>query len=234
MPIANICHSGNAGDIIYAMPTFKTFGKVNLFLIKSQQTSIQIFEALIPLLKSQDYINDVEYFNGQRIDFDFDRFREIGGVSNNSLPITFMNLYQRYFNLSNPWLTVEQNTLSDIVISRTTRYPGVLDYRKALSKFRDKCIFVGLDDEYENFVKNYGFLRFAPTKTLLESAKIISGAKFFLGNQSVNLAIAEGLKIPRFVETSQDCPNCIPIGYGAHSSWGYEDVVEIIEKYLCH
>jgi hypothetical protein len=59
-------------------------------------------------------------------------------------------------------------------------------------------------------------IRYRGTKTWTELAGVIRGGKLFVGNQSLAYALAEGMKVPRVLETFQDCPNCDPLGKDGH------------------
>ena len=235
MPIANILHSGQAGDILYSLAAAKTFKHVNFYIKQTNLMSKEAIDNLIPLIKSQPYIIDAKIYERERIDFDFDRFREFAGVSASPLSYTFLNLYQRQYNIAHPWLdsiNIEKQELSNIIINRTRRYVGNLDYREIVNSFKDSITFIGMKDEYEVFVRDFGDVRYYKPIDLLEAAKIIRGSKMFIGNQSVCYAIAEGLKHPRLLEVSPDCPNCHPIGEDGYSSWQDTDFLEIIKNYM--
>jgi len=70
-----------------------------------------------------------------------------------------------------------------------------------------QAVFVGLPDEYEEFKKLTGWnLDYYPTRTMLELAEVIAGCDQFLGNQSVALSIAQGLRVPYAFEARADLP----------------------------
>ena len=59
-------------------------------------------------------------------------------------------------------------------------------------------------------------LEFYDCKDFLEMAQIIQTSKFFLGNLSLGYTLAEGLKIPRLLESSPDFPLVYPIAKNAY------------------
>ena len=89
-------HSGHLGDVINALPVLKELSqksKCNLYLqigkdlerdavnYKHKGDKIYMTERMVgmvlPLLKNQNYINQVEIFKDQKIDIDLDLFRKI-------------------------------------------------------------------------------------------------------------------------------------------------------------
>jgi len=233
MQEVNVIHSGGVGDLLYSLPTCASFKTVNFYLNPSKFMSKDAAIAIIPLLRIQPYIKTAELYNKQRFDCDLDLFREQGGLRTAPLSIVSLCIFQRYYNVANPWIfNVEPNPVSSIIINRTERYPGYIDYVRLLNKYGDQCLFVGLAQEHSLFEKLYGKIKYHRTSDFLEVAQLIKGAKFFIGNQSAAFAIAEGMKTPRIVEVCQDAPNCTPIGQHGHSSWEYLDIIQLVERYL--
>ena len=70
-------------------------------------------------------------------------------------------------------------------------------------EFQNDLIFIGLKDEYMDLKKQIPKLDYYNPINFLEMAQIIKSSKFFVGNQSIGIALAEALKIPRLLEK---CP----------------------------
>ena len=71
----------------------------------------------------------------------------------------------------------------------------------------EQSVFVGLPDEHEAFCKLTGWrIDHHQTKNMLELAQVIAGCEQFLGNQSMALAIAQGLRVPYAYEARADLP----------------------------
>jgi hypothetical protein len=67
--------------------------------------------------------------------------------------------------------------------------------------------FVGLESEFEQFVKEYGWrCSYTPTKDVLELASVIAHAEQFIGNQSLALSLAIGMGVPWVCELRRDLP----------------------------
>jgi hypothetical protein len=148
----NLMHSGNAGDIIYAMPSIKkiyeiTGVPVNLYLKLNQPSKIHAFlshplgnimlnqkmaEMLFPLIKAQHYINNAEVYADQVIDIDLDYFRS-GFIPMNTGNIARWCGYITGVSpdLWKKWLNVQPDpAFSDsIIIARSGRYHNeTIDY----------------------------------------------------------------------------------------------------------
>jgi hypothetical protein len=230
----NAIHSGNSGDIIYALPTLKklheqTGATINLYLRLNKQVVLPAFfvhplgdvmlnkkmaEMLFPLLRSQPYLASCEIYEEQPINLDMDAFRveffpsEYGNIARWPSYITGINP-----ELWKNWLFVEPDTsfANTIIIARSERYRNILIDHCFLSQY-DNMVFVGVKSEYEDLKKKVPDLKWVPVDDFLQMARMIAGCKFFIGNQSFPFSIAEALKIPRILEVSLDVINVIPEG----------------------
>lgn len=112
-------------------------------------------------------------------------------------------------DLSSPWITgIPQKRIADIVVSKTIRYPGKLDWPR-LKEYASRSIFVGLEEEWRAFCKAYFEIEFYRAEDLLDLAEVIAGAKLFVGNQSFALALADAMLIPRVAQLWEPSPNRI-------------------------
>ena len=219
-------HSGNSGDIIYALPAIYALSqgsKVNLYLHLDQPAGYafshplgnvslnnKVFDMLQPLLMAQPQISMCDkYHSGITVDYDMDIFRQY------PFPLAYGNIARWYFltfainaDLGKPWLFVDANqkTKDYIVIARSQRYhsPGI-DY-SFLSKYNN-LLFVGLKDEYDAMRQMIPTLQYQQVNTFLELAQFIKGSKLFIGNQSFPFSIAEALKMKRLLEVCFRSPN---------------------------
>ena len=65
---------------------------------------------------------------------------------------------------------------------------------------------MGTLDEYNHLKKELKNLEFYECKNFLEMASIIKSSKVFIGNSSLGIDIADGLKTPRLLEASPYFP----------------------------
>lgn len=211
-------HSGDFGDIIFALPIIKALYGGTLFIAPGQGTREAMtpakMEAIRPLLMEQEDILDVKWHRGEKIKHDFTNFRE-----RSYIPTLTLSESQRIevlplqtVDFSKPWLTVPNiEKHGRTVIARSARYHNPewnAIWPEVLQRYPD-ALFVGLKEEHEAFERDFGKVEFRPTPDLLELAKVIAGGVLFIGNQSAPNAIAEGLKMNSILEVAPRSPDCI-------------------------
>ncbi|MDF2433616.1 MAG: hypothetical protein JWP44_3247 [Mucilaginibacter sp.] len=229
----NLTHSGNAGDIIYALPTIKkiyelTGANINLYLRLGRPLNLpnynthpvgnvmlnqKMADMLSPLIQSQNYINRCEVYDNQVIDIDLDYFRAgiiptQGNIARWCSYITGVSP-----DLWKKWLDVEPDVkfADSIVIARSGRYQNkAIDY-SFLNKY-DKIVFIGIESEYKDILQFIPKIEWLQVNDFLQMAQIIAGCKFFIGNQSFPYSIAEALKMPRILEVCYEIINVVPEG----------------------
>lgn len=176
-----------------------------------------MFDMLKPLLEFQEYIESVEIYTDQSIDFNLDLFRlECKNLS--AFDIKLWHSYS-YPELNCDTKSIVLDTYSKkkkfgdyVVINRSSRYNNpLIDYTQ-IAELGLKMYFVGVEREYEVMKALCPEVEHYKVKDFLEMAELISGAKYFFGNQSMAFAIAEQLKVPRVLESYYGCPNVIPQG----------------------
>lgn len=177
------------------------------------------FEALKPLLLSQDYIEDFRVWDGEAVHVDMDILRQ----RDTTMPYGQINRWPFYIwpdmacDLSEQCLHVNPiSGYSDkILINRTERYTNMLIDYSFLKKYGDKVLFVGLPKEHEIFCEQHRIeIPHLQLSNFLELARAISCCKLYIGNQSALFQISEHLKIPRILEVFKQMPNVIGCGKG--------------------
>ena len=244
-------HSGHLGDVINALPVVKELSKnhdCNLYLQSNKPLekhvlgykhpkddiymSDKMVNMVLPLLKSQSYIKNVRKYNNERIDINFDLFRNMPMDFNLDEVRWYFHLTGVHADLSVPYLNVKANDKikNRVVVMRSTRRKNLLINYKFMNKYKD-IIFIGLNDEYQDLKKEVTNLEFYECKDFLEAAEIIKSSKFFLGNSSFGFTIAEGLKVPRLMESFPDYPSIYPNG-GHGYDFYFQDHLEKWFEYL--
>jgi hypothetical protein len=223
-------HSGDLGDIIFSLPTVRALGGGVLYLDPKEEPLVtwsgglfnntklnkKGIESIRELLESQEYIDEVRYWEGEEVDYNLDQFR---------LHIRYNNLSDSHltaFNLpveerDTPWLQVSSSVINDldkdVVIARSCRYHSNYSFWETIDRtIVEKAFFLGFKKEYEYFKYTYPHMKGVPRKevdNLLEMAQIINGADLFIGNQGLPHAIAEGLKKPLINEVFRPYPAAI-------------------------
>jgi len=206
-------HSGDLGDLIYALPVIEMLGGGKLCLIRADcgiQTPFipSTVESLKPLLEAQSYIMSIEYIDTKTaIGVDLDKWRK------------YVSMYDRaHYNLVEmqaitvglhyshkcAWLKINNpNKIAKVVIARSLSHHNPT-YKSLLTeiyhKYSKSAIFVGYRSEYDAWCVEFGSeIDYYPTSTIWELSRVISGAEIFIGNSSLPLAIAVGLYTPTII-----------------------------------
>ncbi len=244
-------HSGHIGDIINILPVVKELSKhhiCDLYININKPLEVKhyahqagdvylnnkIYDMLKPLLNSQKYINKVEIYKDQNIDINFDILRK--------LPINLLFDNLRYGSLisgvqpdiNQPYLEVapHKELQNKITVLRSLRYQNQFISYKFLENYSN-ILFIGTRDEYIALKKDVKNLEFYDCKNFLEMAEIIKASKFFLGNSSLGIDLAEATKVPRLLEACPSFParqihgeNAFDFYFQAH----FEKYFEILIK----
>lgn len=247
----------NTGDVIYSLPGIKQVclnnnAKANYFIHIDQtghyypgaehpygnkmQTNYS-FDMIAPLMFEQYYISDVKRWNGENILVDLDEIRnmQIGMPNGNISRWYFARWPDMTTDLSKPWIKasgLNHHLDGKILINRTSRYHGGWINYFFLKKYQDRLVFVGLESEAVDFMKEWGFdFGYLKVNNFLELANAMASCKFFIGNQSTCFAIAEAMKIPRALEVCPWALNVIPAG-GDAFDYHHQGQMEMIINYL--
>lgn len=228
-------HSGNCGDIIYAMPAMLALtaepegADISLYLQTGRQVPYQntithplgnvslndrMVEMIKPLILSQKRFGCCEKHHEQPVDYDFDAIRDCPlMLDRGNISRWYFLLFPGYYDLGSPWLTVEPSTVTRaaIVVARSSRYRApFIDYR--FLQGYPNVYFVGLEEEYIDMREQIPDMTFLKVTDFLELAELIAGSRLFIGNQSFPFAIAEALKVNRLLEVYYKAPNVIVAG----------------------
>ena len=231
--VATFKHSGNSGDVIYAIPAMQALAgelplaiRLRLDVLDRRQArghpagsvrlNRRMFDMLRPLLLAQPGVASCEVHTGDPVDYDLDLVRDY------PFPLHIGHIARSYFltfaihaDLGQPWLRVQPDTTFHdcIVLARSARYhaPGI-DYG-FLRRF-PRTVFVGVEEEFQDMRRMIPGLQFHAVTDFLQMAQVIGGSQLFIGNQSLPFALAEGLKARRMLEVCHLCPNVIVEGPG--------------------
>jgi hypothetical protein len=202
-------HSGKLGDIIYSLPAVRALGGGTMLLNPNRlvDLSIDAANSLLPLLASQDYIEDARLWRGEGISVDLDGFRFHLGYPNLALcHLAACGVSKDA--LQGPWLSVEPNEHEGAVFSRSLVRHGVEQLWPLCRRLFPEAVFVGTADEHRGFEAQFGAIEFRHTGNLLDLGRTLAACTVFVGNQSCPYAIAEGLQIRSILEVAPMEPNC--------------------------
>lgn len=222
-------HSGDLGDIIYSLLFVKAVGGGNFYVgpdttwptnCKLDQTR---YRFLLPLLRCQSYIGKADYAAKvpKWAKYDLNKMRELWFDHPKKMRLGVSQLFQAYparfgtgaVNETVPWLTVpEPIILPDhpVVIHRSERYRNDrFPWNEVVRQYAYRMVFVGLESEYQEWVKTWGpYAKYWPVKDALDLARVIAGAKLFIGNQSFPNSLALGLGVPVIQESAPGAADC--------------------------
>lgn len=216
IPTATFVHGGDIGDLIYAMPTMKALGGGVLALVPykvREPFTESKAQRIIPLLKQQSYLPEVEYMSSSpQATYNFNPFR--AKYKNGR---TLASLQSEMFGLNGetvikPWLTVDRPVSAGdykVIFHRSSRYHNPkFPWKRVWERYQKQALFVGMDSEWSSFCKEVGRVEYHRTGDFLELARLIAGARLFVGNQSAPYSIAEGLKQNAILESCPQALDC--------------------------
>ncbi|HYH21358.1 MAG TPA: hypothetical protein VD995_22340 [Azospirillum sp.] len=244
-------HSGNMGDVIYALPTLAALKARRLVLnacrdpgVGGRVLSPGMAGFLVPLLLAQPGVEQVDVAEvpvrlapgfGARarsevlseglplehvpagalgVDHVLDRFR-LQPLDRLHLVDAHARAVGKRVNGARPFLhlpePVERRSDAPIVLSLTPRYRHQpCEFFAALLKGLGPVVMVGLPEDAAVYAGIAGDL--VTARDGLELARLIAGARAFVGAPSLPYAIAEGLKVPRLVDVPAFPANAFPLG----------------------
>ncbi|WP_168218976.1 terminase large subunit domain-containing protein [Limnoglobus roseus] len=214
--MANLHASKKNGKTLLTaiVATFELFcsdspSSLTLCSAASKENASQIFsecaykvERIKSLFLLQPYVRSVTFGDPVGVIADGWRDHWKQGLNLTDQQAEFMNT--GHPDRETPWLTVDEpNHVADVIVHRSPRYHSRwFPWKKIVREYKDKVVFVGSREEHAAFEKEFGAVPYHETPTLLDLARVIAGAKVFVGNQSSPRWIAEGLK--KHVHVEQD------------------------------
>jgi len=190
-----------------------------------------MFDMAKPLIESQDYVERMEVYSGQRIDVDFDVIRGKTfvnmphGTIQGWLPIAFPDLS---FDISKPWIELRDEcptkirgqVAGKVILNFTERYRMKIDYF-FLQQYAPDLIFAGTEGEYAQFCNQWGLtIPRLDVGNFLELAYALKECRFLLSNQSMCWNLAQAMGVKRVLEMCSYADNCFPnIGEGSEGGF---------------
>lgn len=214
------CHTGAIGDIIYHLSVVKELGGGEFYILPADRDGYRTqncmqYQSLHRLIRSQPYITKCEW-SDTPIGINFDLWRSRLDFSKNLTDQAAQWLGMTPLDPLRPWLRVEPLTLSPVVFARSLQrnYHPAFNWKMLLDHYKDcKPIFLGLPHEYDAFSSEYGVdkkvIQYAGTEDLLMAARVIAGAKLYIGNATGLTAVAEGLKQKSIIASISWLDHCV-------------------------
>lgn len=218
-----VSHYGDLGDLIYhfAVIAYLTQGEADVVLypcpanqkgktVVREPFTIQKVLKCISFLELQPYVRRVR-FEPKPEGIILDEWRRRYKPRHTLIASCAHAFRQPVWHDETPWMRADdedENTRGKALIHRSPRYPGrEYPWKEVVGFLGSDALFVGSREEHEDFTKQFGFVQYYETPTLLTLARAIAGCRMFFGNQSTPRAVAEALKRPVFVEESWEKPN---------------------------
>tara|TARA_B110000027_G_scaffold134150_1_gene165212 strand:+ start:1391 stop:2323 length:933 start_codon:yes stop_codon:yes gene_type:complete len=243
-------HSGHLGDIIYSLPLIKEISKNSKCIFYLEVNKKMPKEAsdlghpfgryflsenaafkLMPLIKKQKYISNVQVYNGEKIDINLNLFRNLPINFNIDCIRWYFHLTGVHANLLDPSIEVDphETIKNRIVIMRSLRRQNRMISYKFLNNY-ESPLFVGLKDEYEELKYEIDNLEHYDCSDFYELASIIKSSKIFIGNLSFGYALAESIKVKRLLESGPNFPLVYPNGTNAYDFYFQNHFEELFNK----
>ena len=243
-------HYGHLGDIINSLPVIKEISKnkhCSLYIQKNKLIpkhvvskdhpfgSVYLTEKsilkMLPLLRQQEYLKNVEIYSNQKIDIDLNFFRELPINFNIDSVRWYFHLTGNFPDLSKKYLEVNNHEkFKDyIVVMRSLRRQNKFINYSFLSSYKN-IVFIGLKNEFDDLKTKINNLEYFDSRDFLELAMIIKNSKLFIGNLSFGYALAEALKVPRLLESGPNFPLVYPNGENAYDFYFQRHFEELTKK----
>lgn len=225
-------HSGNAGDIIFSIPTINhlTSGerKAIVYIKTAKYVYGDQFTFVKDLLLLQEGIKEVHPFTPAGAD-DWNYFRWPGLTPDYDLDYArlqrqrgMIHIVKRYFDQfgivkdhTRPFLAIDDEEIRHerfALIHLTPRWNGLqYDWARIYNEAKErhgKVYFTGFVSEHLDFTIRYGEIEHLQTENLLELARLIRDAEAIYCNQNVALTIAQGLGKQYYLARNGMKTNC--------------------------
>lgn len=207
--------SGGLGDIVYSIPILRELNVKDVYIKESwffppyismfsAIKRLLIYEGFNPLPTKGGY-GAMEYEPGLKFDYDIDDFRKQPDRGRVFIPTNMRRQFELPIPVSyEPWLNMPVSEGDYTVIHLTERWRNgsKVDWRKILFclKEKGKVVFTGFQHEWLAFCTKYGDVKWHPTNDVHEMTELIAGAKAVYCNQSVSLALSQGLGKTYYLE----------------------------------
>jgi len=211
---------GDLGDAVASLCAIKAVagGPHDVYFVERRPTVAPFLERehiIRPLYEACPYIRAV-HIGEDPVDFDLTTFRKhfsnkrtLADTQREHLRILGADVSA--YDQKSAWVPVTGKPHDRIVLHRSPRYHNpYFPWREVVRHFGDRCVFVGLAGEHEQFQNHVGTsVERMAFPNLLELAKFAAGAEWSIGNQSSPFNVFESIKTPRILEVCLWQPDCL-------------------------
>jgi len=239
-------HSGNAGDVIYMLPTIRANGGGTLYLNPDRPAQyaaglthpgggVMLNENMCEMLRPLvEYCGiRCELWNGQEVDYNLDLFREERiNLAAYDIRRWILSVYPNL--LPGPAFCINRLNEPYITVNLSERYRNNAaggDQKWAMLQEQPYDVyFIGVRQEYEKFSKLCPKATHLVFTDFLKMAQVMANGLMHFGNQSSPFAVAEIFDLPRVLELSPYCPNVVSTGENWGVIYNADNMVYHIEK----
>lgn len=223
--VPNFYHSGEIGDIIYALKALSKIPSANLYMESDLKIQFDIntetiawpnkhfesrhFSFIYDFIKRQPYINQSHHGIPETIDYNLNTFRK-KVVRRHNMNFADLFLDCCGFDIdktdgNKPWIYSDVKKIKPItVIHVNRRINDRFPWKLITEKYHEDMIFLGTKSEHEEFTKLTGHVvEWIDYTNLLSISEVINGAQLHIGNATSITCCAEGLKKPIIFENDQ-------------------------------
>lgn len=240
-------HSGDLGDVVYALPVIRALGGGDLFItehtqfVRPRSRAVDVWANLHRLLECQPYLNSVQFSpDPVAVDYDLNSFRATfnnAAARRDDPKRRLVDHVLDAFGVSRaeadgPWLSgVDGRENGYVIFNRTERYHNPsFPWGRIVRKWWHRSIFLGTAQEHDIFCQSFGKVPHLPTDDLYTAARLLVGCKAVVCNQSCLYAICEGLKLsPVLLEVCPSSPDCLFYRDGVVHGWDYRIELPVLE-----
>ncbi len=244
--IESVCRKNNAkADLFYWLnrPAFyyesavhpimdDGTGKTNVML------NFKMLDMLTPLLEAQSFVNSVNVWNGEPIEIDLDKVRQVNiNVPHGCIRKWYSYLYPDMCHDNSKQIIHMPKNLKHrslvqppyVLVNRTQRYLSHYIAYKFLKDYPN-VLFAGTEVEYKLFLTHAPNAIHIQVRDFLDLAYWIQNAQVFIGNQSFCFAVAEQMKTKRVLEVCAYAQNVIPSGANGYDFYSQEALEYYVAK----
>lgn len=253
-------HTGQIGDLIYSLQLideFKDATHLDIWLNIQTNAKIQMVKDsshpgiglseadvsfILPLLKTVKFIDKITFGddipkNNRVIDLSIFRKCAInfssGDIRQWIYNVIGIHLPQD-FSKQHIFITPDFRFKDKVILVKTKRYNNALLDLNQLKNYANRFVFIGLENEHNEFEQNHFKVDYYKVKDALEFAQLLAGAQGIISNQTSLFAIAEMMKVPRLLLTAEwmktDDDKFYPGPVNVHPQGGWFEVVQTNEK----
>lgn len=235
---------GGRGDIIHGIAFLPYYGIDNKLVIipgcipagfsGTKYAGPEILEEDVKqfhdFLSKQDYITEVVTSGNYEIDLD--EHRKYANMKHvlGKMAAVYKIPDQSWRISKDGWIDKSKYNTNrhdkKIIINKSLRYhSGSINY-KLLEEFKNDCGFIGTQNEYEAFCRNFVQVDYLKTDTITDFAEVLYSSKLFIGNQSFANCLCNAAAHPRILEVWNGDSD--PYTYNGHT----ELTSDIINNYI--